>query len=207
MFKIAVLISGSGSDLQSVIDAIDSGYIKGEIEAVISDKADAYGLERARNKNIKTYSLDKKQYCDGLSDEILRILKGKVDLIVLAGFLSILKGDIIKEFKDRIINIHPSLIPSFCGPKMYGLKVHQAAIDYGVKVSGCTVHFVDDGTDTGAIILQNTAPVYSEDTAETLQKRVLAQEHLALPEAVKLISESRVIIHNRKVIIVKADCC
>ncbi len=207
MFKIAVLISGSGSDLQSVIDAIDSGYIKAEIEAVISDKADAYGLERARNKNIKTWYIDKKQYGDDSSDEILNILKGKVDLIVLAGFLSILKGDIIKEFKDKIINIHPSLIPSFCGPRMYGLKVHQAAIDYGVKVSGCTVHFVDDGTDTGPIILQKTVPVYNEDTAETLQKRVLEQEHIALPEAVKLISESRVIIQNRKVVIVKADCC
>jgi phosphoribosylglycinamide formyltransferase 1 len=207
LFKIAVLISGSGSDLQSVIDAIDSGYIKAEIEAVISDKADAYGLERARNKNIKTWYIDKKQYGDDSSDEILNILKGKVDLIVLAGFLSILKGDIIKEFKDKIINIHPSLIPSFCGPRMYGLKVHQAAIDYGVKVSGCTVHFVDDGTDTGPIILQKTVPVYNEDTAETLQKRVLEQEHIALPEAVKLISESRVIIQNRKVVIVKADCC
>lgn len=207
MLKIAVLISGGGSNLQSVIDSIESGYLKAEIVAVISDKEGVYGLERAKNSGIPTYVVDKKQFGDGLSDEVLRIVKGKAEVIVLAGFLSILKGEIISEFANKIVNIHPSLIPSFCGPKMYGLKVHQAAIDYGVKVSGCTVHFVDDGTDTGPIILQKTVPVYNEDTAESLQKRVLEQEHKALPEAIQLIRDSRIIIQDRKVIVVKVDCC
>ena len=112
-----------------------------------------------------------------LSDEILKVLKNKVDLVVLAGFTSILNKDFIENFKNKIINIHPALIPSFCGKGMYGIKVHEAAINYGVKVSGCTVHFVDEGTDTGAIILQRTVNVYGEDSAETLQKRILIEEH------------------------------
>lgn len=202
MFKIAVLISGGGTNLQSIIDKVKSGYLNCKIEIVISDSEKAYGIERARENNIYAIALGKKQYGDKLSDEILKVVEEKgVDLIVTAGFLSILKGDLLKKFKNRIINIHPSLIPSFCGKGMYGLNVHKAAISYGVKASGCTVHFLDEGTDTGPIIIQKTVPVFAEDTAEVLQKRVLEKEHEALPEAIKLIAENKVKVQERKVII------
>lgn len=202
MLKIAVLISGGGSNLQSIIDNINSGYLKNcTIEYVISDRENAYGIKRARENNIKTMVFDRKKYSESLSDEILKVLKNKVNLIVLAGFTSILNKDFIENFKNKIINIHPSLIPNFCGKGMYGIKVHEAAINYGVKVSGCTVHFVDEGTDTGAIILQNTVNVYGEDSAESLQKRILIEEHKALPEAIKLISEDKVKIEGRVVYI------
>lgn len=193
MFKIAVLISGGGTNLQSIIDNIDSGYLKDcTIEMVISDRKGAYGLERAKQSGIKTYCIDRKKYKNKLSDQILNILQDKVDLIVLAGYLSILEGNIIKNFKNKIINIHPSLIPAFCGKNMYGIKVHKKALEYGVKISGCTVHLVDEGTDTGTIILQKSVPVYDEDTPEELQRRVLLQEHKALPEAIKLIYEGKI---------------
>ncbi|MBZ9608467.1 phosphoribosylglycinamide formyltransferase [Clostridium estertheticum] len=200
MLKIAVLISGSGSNLQAIIDNIESGYLNCSIEAVISDKKDAYGIERSKSKNIKTYILDRKQLGTGVSDEILRIVNGKVDLIVLAGFLSILQGELLCVFKNKIINIHPALIPSFCGEGMYGMKVHEKAIEYGVKVSGCTVHFVDAGTDSGPIIIQKVVEVYSGDTAKDLKLRVLNEEHKALPEAIKLISEKEIEIKGRKVL-------
>ncbi|MBU3142402.1 phosphoribosylglycinamide formyltransferase [Clostridium sp. CF012] len=200
MLKIAVLISGSGSNLQAIINNIESGYLNCCIEAVISDKSDVYGIERAKAKNIKTYVVDKKKYGVKLSDEILKILTGSVDLIVLAGFLSILQGDVLEVFKNKIINIHPALIPSFCGPGMYGIKVHEKALECGVKVSGCSVHFVDAGTDSGPIIIQRVVKVYGEDTAIELQKRVLEQEHIALPEAIKYISEGKIKIVGRKVI-------
>ena len=200
MLKIAVLISGSGSNLQAIIDNIESGYLNCFIEAVISDKKDAYGIERAKSKNIKTYILDKKKLGTGISGEILRIVDGKVDLIVLAGFLSILQGKLLCVFKNKIINIHPALIPSFCGEGMYGMKVHEKAIEYGVKVSGCTVHFVDEGTDSGPIIIQKVVDVYSQDTAKDLKLRVLNEEHKALPEAIKLISEKEIEIKGRKVL-------
>jgi phosphoribosylglycinamide formyltransferase 1 len=199
LLKIAVLISGSGSNLQAIIDSIEAGKLQCIIEMVISDKEGTLGIERARSKGIKTYVLDRKLYGKALSKEILKLVKDKVDLIVLAGFLSILDKELITTFKNRIINIHPSLIPSFCGPSMYGIKVHQKAVDYGVKFSGCTVHFVDEGTDTGAIICQRTVPVYPEDTAELLQKRVLQEEHKALPEVIKLIVEGRVEVEGRMV--------
>lgn len=201
MLKIAVLISGGGTNLQSIIDSIDCGYLNCSIEAVVADRDNIYGIERAKKKNIKTYILDRKLYKNNLSNKICELLEGKVDLIVLAGWLSILQGDIIKKFKNSIINIHPSLIPSFCGNGMYGIKVHEKAIEYGVKVSGCTVHFVDEGTDTGAIILQKTVSVSHMDTAEILQKKVLKEEHNALSEAIKLISENKIKVENRKVII------
>jgi len=200
LLKIAVLVSGSGSNLQAIIDNIESGYLNCSIEAVISDKKDAYGIDRAKAKNIKTYILDRKQYGKSISGEIVKILDGKVDLIVLAGFLSILEGELLRVFKNKIINIHPSLIPSFCGGGMYGLKVHEKAIEYGVKVSGCTVHFVDEGTDSGPIIIQKVVDVYSTDTASDLQQRVLVQEHKALPEAIKYISDGIITIKGRKVL-------
>lgn len=205
MFKIAVLISGSGSDLQSIMDGIESGYIKASIEMVISDRKDAYGIERAKSKGIKTYVLDRSVYGKNVSSEVLKLIDGKVDLVVLAGFLSILQDDILRKFKDRIINIHPALVPAFCGKGMYGIKVHESAVEYGVKVSGCTVHFVDEGTDSGAIICQRVVPVYPEDTAKALQQRILIEEHKVLPEVVKLISEGRVKVEGRKVFIVEED--
>lgn len=201
MYKIAVLISGGGTNLQSIIDAINNNYLENcSIEYVISDKVGAFGIDRAKKNNIKTHELDKKQYKDSLSDKILEIIDGKVDLLVLAGYLSILKGDLLKKFKDRIINIHPSLIPAFCGNGMYGLKVHEKALEYGVKVSGCTVHFVDEGTDTGSIIIQKAVKVEDNDTPESLQKRVLVEEHKALPEAIKLLSQGKISIKGRKVV-------
>lgn len=202
MFKIAVLISGNGSNLQSIIDGIEEGKLDCSIEAVISDKSNAYGLERATKAGIQTYILDKKIYGVNLSQAIFEIVHRKVDLIVLAGFLPVLDGELLEKFKNKIINIHPSLIPAFCGNGMYGIKVHEEAIKYGVKVSGCTVHFVDDGTDTGPIILQKTAPVYFNDSAKTLQERVLEKEHVALTEAIKLLIDGKVRVEGRKVEII-----
>lgn len=202
MFKIAVLVSGGGTNLQSIIDNIEKGYLKNCcIECVISDRDNVYGLKRAENKKIKTYVFDRKIYKDQISDEILKVLENKVDLIVLAGWLSLLEGDLIDKFENKIINIHPSLIPSFCGNGMYGIRVHQKAIEYGVKISGCTVHFVDQKTDNGPIIMQKVVPVFSKDTAESLQKRVLEKEHMALSEAIKLISEKKICVEGRKVTI------
>ncbi|KAJ50579.1 phosphoribosylglycinamide formyltransferase-1 [Clostridium tetanomorphum] len=201
IFKIAVLVSGGGTNLQSIIDSINSGYLNCSIEMVISDRKDVYALKRAKDNNIKTYVLERNIYKESISDEILKIIEGKVDIIVLAGWLSHLKGNIIDTFQNRIINIHPSLIPSFSGKGMYGIKVHEKAVEYGVKISGCTVHIVDSGMDTGPIILQRAVPVLPEDTAESLQKRVLLEEHVALPEAIKYFIENKIEIINRKVII------
>lgn len=198
MFKIAVLASGGGTNLQSIVDSIDNGSLNCKIEMVIGSKEGIYALERAKIKGIKSYIISKEKYGNKTSDKILELTKGKVDLIVLAGYLSILEGNLLKEFKDKIINIHPSLIPSFCGPKMYGLKVHEAVINSGVKFTGCTVHFVNEEVDGGAIILQEVVPVYFEDTKEELQKRVLEKEHILLPKAIELISKNKVQIINGK---------
>lgn len=202
MLNIAVLVSGGGTNLQSIIDGIKSGFLKDvNIKFVISDREGAYGIERAEKAGIETLVLDRKIYKKELSAKIFEQLQNKVDFIVLGGYLSIVAEPLISEFKDRIINIHPSLIPSFCGKGMYGLKVHEAAINYGVKFSGCTVHFVDENTDTGAIILQKVVEVKNDDTPEKLQKRILKEEHEALPLAIKLLSEGKVVVENRKVII------
>jgi len=172
------------------------------IEYVIADREGTYGIERAKKAGITSIVFERKTL-GNISDNIHQIISGRVDYIVLAGFLSILKGDLIEEYNNKIINIHPSLIPSFCGEGMYGINVHKKALDYGVKVSGCSVHFVDKGTDTGPIILQKTVPVLDGDTPESLQSRVLEQEHIALSEAIKLIAENRVKIEGRKVYILK----
>lgn len=201
MFKIAVLVSGGGSNLQSIIDGIDTGYLNCSIEAVVADREGTFGVERAAKKGIKTYVVDRKAVGGALSSNIMEILGDNIDLVVLAGFLSILSREFIEKYKNSIINIHPSLVPSFCGMGMHGIRVHQIAVEYGVKVSGCTVHFVDEGADSGPVILQRTVPVFSEDTAELLQHRVLVQEHIALPMAVKYISEGKVNISGRKVFI------
>ncbi|MBY6929620.1 phosphoribosylglycinamide formyltransferase [Clostridium botulinum] len=198
MFKIAVLVSGGGTDLQSIIDAVENKEIECSIEMVIGSKEGIYALERAKNHNIPTYVVSKKEYKDKSSDKILHLIKGKVDLIVLAGYLAILDGEILKEFNNKIINIHPSLIPAFCGSGMYGLKVHEAVIKSGVKFSGCTVHYVNSEVDGGAILLQDIVPVYFEDDAKSLQKRILEKEHILLPKAIKLISEGKVEIVNGK---------
>lgn len=202
MLRIGVLISGGGTNLQSIIDAVEQGILDAKVECVISDREGVYGLERAKKHGIKALVVDRKIHKQELSNIILGHLKNNVDIIVLAGFLSILKGEIIQEFKDRIVNIHPSLIPSFCGNGMYGLKVHEHVIKSGVKVSGCTVHFVDEFTDNGPIIIQRTVPVYFEDDAETLQKRVLVEEHKALPEALRLIGAGKIEILDNKVKII-----
>ncbi|MBN1041408.1 phosphoribosylglycinamide formyltransferase [Clostridium botulinum] len=198
MFKIAVLVSGGGTDLQSIIDSVENKEIECSIEMVIGSKEGIYALERAKNHNIPTYVVSKKEYKDKSSDKILHLTKGKVDLIVLAGYLAILDGEILKEFNNKIINIHPSLIPAFCGSGMYGLKVHEAVIKSGVKFSGCTVHYVNSEVDGGAILLQDIVPVYFEDDAKSLQKRILEKEHILLPKAIKLISEGKVEIVNGK---------
>lgn len=204
MFKIAVLASGGGSNLQSIIDNIENGFLNCTIEMVIGSKEGIYALERGKENGIETFVVSRKDYGNKTSDKILELAKERnIDLIVLAGYLSILEGNILKEYKNKIINIHPSLIPSFCGEKMYGLNVHKAAIKKGVKVSGCTVHFVNDEVDGGEIIIQKAVPVYFEDTAEVLQKRILKEEHKILPLAIKYISEGKIEIKSGRVNILK----
>ena len=198
MFKIAVLASGGGTDFQSIIDAVENKQLNIKIEMLIASKDGIGALDRAKKHGIETHVVSRKEYQEKASDKILELVDGQVDLIVLAGFLSILDGKILDKFKNRIINIHPSLIPSFCGSGMYGMHVHDAVIKSGVKYSGCTVHFVNGEVDGGAILLQDAVPVYFEDDAELLQKRILEREHLLLPKAVKLISEGKVEFVNGK---------
>ena len=198
LFKIAVGASGGGTDFQSIIDAVENKELNVKIEMLIASKDGIYALERAKKHGIETHVVSRKEFGKQSSDKILELVKGKVDLIVLAGFLSILDGEILREFENKIINIHPSLIPSFCGPGMYGLRVHEAVVNSGVRYSGCTVHFVNGEVDGGAILLQDVVPVYFEDDAETLQKRILEREHILLPKAVKLISEGKVELINGK---------
>ena len=200
MLKIAVLVSGGGTDLQSIIDAVENKTLKNcKIEMVIGSKEGIYSLERAKKHNIPSYVVSRKEYGKEQSDRILELVEGKVDLIVLAGYLSILDGKILDVYKNKIINIHPSLIPSFCGPNMYGLKVHEAVIKKGVKFSGCTVHFVNNEVDGGAIIIQEVVPVYFEDDAETLQKRILEKEHIILPKARGNIADNKISIIDGRV--------
>ena len=200
MLKVAVLVSGSGSNLQSILDYGQASF---KVEMVIGSKEGIYALERAKNKNIPTYVVSKEEYGSEISNKILELTKNRVDLIVLAGYLSILDGDILKEFKDKIINIHPSLIPSFCGDKMYGIHIHNAVNACGVRFTGCTVHFVNEKVDGGAIILQEVVPVYFDDTAEDIQKRVLVEEHKLLPKAIDLISKDKIEIIDGRVNILK----
>ena len=200
MLKVAVLVSGGGSNLQSILDYKQDSF---KVEMVIGSKDGIYGLERAKNAGVPSYVVSRKEYGDEVSNKILELTKGRVDLIVLAGYLSILDGEILKVFKDRIVNIHPSLIPSFCGDKMYGMHVHNAVRASGVRFTGCTVHFVNEEVDGGAIILQEAVPVYFEDTAEDIQKRVLVEEHKMLPRAIDLISRGKVEIIDGRVNILK----
>ena len=190
MKKIGVLVSGGGTNLQALIDAQNSGIIKsGKIVTVVSNKEGVYALERAKNAGIESAVITRKEYGGGLCDKILEYLKEKqVDVVVLAGFLAIIEGKLLEEYKDRIINIHPSLIPSFCGDGFYGLKVHEAALEKGVKVTGATVHFVNEITDGGKIIMQKAVYIEEGDTPEILQKRVMEQaEWEILPLAVEKV--------------------
>ena len=195
MLNIGVLISGGGTNLQAIIDETKSGGINGTIKLVISNKEDAYGLERARLSKIKAvYETDE--------DKIIELLKeNNIDLIVLAGYLKIITPKFVDEFRNKIINIHPSLIPSFCGKGYYGEKVHQGVIDYGAKVTGATVHFVDEGADTGTIIMQEAVNVEQDDDAKSLAKRVLEVEHRILKESIRLFCENKLSIQGRRVFI------
>lgn len=195
MLNIGVLISGGGTNLQAIIDETKSGGINGTIKLVISNKENAYGLERARLSGIKAvYETNE--------DKIIEQLKeNNIDLIVLAGYLKIITPKFVDEFRNKIINIHPSLIPSFCGKGYYGEKVHQGVIDYGAKVTGATVHFVDEGADTGAIIMQEAVNVEQDDDAKSLAKRVLEVEHRILKESIRLFCENKLSIQGRRVFI------
>ncbi|KHO61111.1 phosphoribosylglycinamide formyltransferase [Thermoanaerobacter sp. YS13] len=198
--NLVVMASGNGTDLQSIIDAIEKGYINARIIAVISDKKGAYALERAKKHGIATYCLPKKELKENFQRELLKLLeKLNPDGIILAGFLTILSEEIVQTFENKIINIHPSLIPAFCGKGFYGMKVHQAVYEYGVKYTGCTVHFVDSGADTGPIILQEVVKIDEEDTPEAIAKKVLEVEHKVLPYAVKLFTEGKLKVEGRKV--------
>ncbi len=192
MLNIGVLVSGGGTNLQALIDAQNGGVIKsGRIVTVVSDREGVYALERAAKAGIDGHSILRKDYAEkaDFDKALVEYLKSKnVDIVVLAGFLSILGKDFISAYRDRIVNIHPSLIPSFCGDGFYGLKVHQAALDYGVKVTGATVHLVNEITDGGKILMQKAVYINDDDTAETLQKRVMQEaEWQILPQAVEML--------------------
>lgn len=196
--KIAVLVSGRGSNLQAIIDSIEKGNIQNAaINVVISNKADAYALERARNHGINAVFLDPSGYDRTEYDRaILNVLKQyDTDLLLLAGYFRLLGSEIIEAYRNRILNIHPSLLPAF-----KGLHAQKQAFEYGVKIAGCTVHFVDEGLDSGPIILQSCVHVLPEDTEETLTARILEQEHIIYPEAVKLFVEGKLKIEGRNVL-------
>lgn len=197
--RLAVLVSGSGTNLQAIIDRIEAGEIGAEITCVISNKADAYALTRASRHGIpvivheNTGFSDRKSY-DAATVEILRSYR--VDLVILAGFMRILTEVMVNAFPNAIMNIHPALLPSF-----QGLHAQQQALDYGVRYSGCTVHFVDCGTDTGPIILQSVVPVEQDDTEETLSARIQTAEHQTFAKAIKLFVEGKITVYGRKVLI------
>lgn len=192
MFKIGVLVSGGGSNLQSIIDKSQSRELQCKVEVVIGDR-ECYGVERAKEAGIDGYTLDRKVLKKELCREIDKIVSERgIDLIVLAGFLSIIDEEFVNKWKGRIINIHPSLLPKFGGPGMYGIRVHEAVLKAGEQESGCTVHYVDTGVDSGEIIAQKRVKVLEGDTPEILQKRVLVEEHKLLLESIaKIISERR----------------
>lgn len=196
MLTIGVLISGRGSNLQAIIDAAARGEITGRIAVVISNKADAYGLERARKAGIDALCIPSKgKERTDFESELVEALESRgVELVCLAGFMRVLSPYFIRRFKHRIINIHPALLPSFPGE-----NAQAQAFDYGVKVSGCTVHFVDEGVDTGQVIVQVPVEVREDDTAETLSARILEQEHRAFPRAIQLFAEGRLQAAGRKV--------
>ena len=201
MIKIAVLVSGRGSNLQAIIDSIENGYLKAQICVVVSDIGDAYALERARKHGINAVNIDPKVFGskDSYEEEVLRVLKNhNVQLVLLAGYMKILGKTLLAAYKNRILNIHPALLPAFPG-----LHAQEQAFGYGVKVAGCTVHFVDEELDGGPIIVQKCVEVKDDDTAQTLAEKILEQEHKIYPEAVKLFVENRLRLEGRKVKIIR----
>jgi len=199
MVNIGVLVSGSGTNLQAIIEAIEAGKIEGKICIVISDNPDAYAIKRAKKYNIKTQYINYKEFSnrEEYDKKIISLLKEKdCDLVVLAGYMKILTPYFINVYKNKIMNIHPALLPSFPG-----LHVQKKAIDHGVKVSGCTVHFVNEGLDSGPIIIQQVVEVKDDDTEESLAERILREEHRIYPRAIQLFSEGKLIIKGRKVFI------
>ena len=206
MLRVGVMVSGGGTNLQAILDAIDSGKItNAKVEVVISNNPGAYALERARNHGIEAVCISPKSFENRAAFNEAFLKKTdeyNLDLIVLAGYLVVIPPEMIKKYKNRIINIHPSLIPSFCGTGYYGLKVHEAALERGVKVVGATVHFVDEGTDTGPIILQKAVEVHNGDTPEVLQRRVMEQaEWKILPHAIDLIANGKVEVEGHRTIV------
>lgn len=206
MLRVLVCVSGGGTNLQALIDSMENGTVKGaQIIRVISNNRNAYALERAAKHGIAAECISPKDYDS--REEFNRAFLQSVDqaepdLIVLAGFLVVIPPEMIAKYRNRIINIHPSLIPSFCGTGCYGLKVHEKALERGVKVTGATVHYVDEGTDTGPIILQKAVEILPDDTPQTLQRRVMEQaEWVLLPHAVELIAEGRVGVEDGRVVI------
>ncbi|MBW2061515.1 MAG: phosphoribosylglycinamide formyltransferase [Deltaproteobacteria bacterium] len=195
--KLGVLISGSGSNLQSIIDNIEAGHLSAKIEVVISNEPDAYGLIRAQNHGLNTALVNHKDFPsrEAFDERLVEVLKqNNVELVVLAGFMRVVTPTFLRAFSNRVMNIHPALLPAFPG-----VHVWQKAIDYGVKFSGCTVHFVDEGTDTGPIIIQSVVSVLDDDDADSLAARILKQEHKIYPRAIQLFAEGRLEIEDRRV--------
>ena len=199
MINIGVLASGRGTNLQAIIEAVKEGKIEGRISIVISDNRDAFALKRAKQNNIETEYINFKSFKnrEDYDKEIMECLKEKdIDLVVLAGYMRILSSYFIKMYKNRIMNIHPALLPSFPG-----LHAQRQAVEYGVKISGCTVHFVNEGVDSGPIILQKSVEVSADDTEESLAEKILKEEHQIYPRAIQLFCQGRLIIKGRKVFI------
>ena len=199
--RLAILLSGSGTTLQNLLDRIRNGKLTAQVVLVISNRADAFGLTRAAGAGIETLVISRKEKpsAEAFSQAIFeQCKKARVDLVCLAGFLQFLL--IPSEFESRVMNIHPSLIPAFCGKGFYGHHVHQAVLDYGVKITGCTVHFVDNEYDHGPIILQRSVPVLPDDNAETLAGRVFEQECQAYPEAINLYAAGKIRVEGRRVV-------
>lgn len=200
MLKIGVLASGRGSNFQSIIDNIEAGHIKAEMTVLITDNPDAYALERCRKHHIESLVLkpadfdDRNAYYTFIADELM---KREIGLVVLAGFMRVVGKALIKHYPNRIMNVHPALLPSF--PGLHGQK---QAVDYGVKIAGCTVHFVDEGVDTGPIIIQAAVPAYHDDSEDSLSERILRKEHEIFPLAIRLFAENKIKVEGRKVIII-----
>ena len=210
MLNVVVMVSGGGTNLQAILDAVEDGRIRNtKICAVISNNAGAYALERAKNHGIPGIVISPKQFAsrEAFNEAFLEeVEKLQPDLIVLAGFLVVIPPAMIRRYPNRIINIHPSLIPSFCGTGYYGLKVHEAELERGVKVAGATVHFVDEGTDTGPIILQKAVEVKKADTPEILQRRVMEEaEWKILPRAIQLIADGKVRVTGKIAEVIEED--
>jgi phosphoribosylglycinamide formyltransferase-1 len=204
ILNLGVLVSGRGSNLQAIIDAIEAKKLSAKISVVISNKPDALALERAQRHGIDAFAIDRKSFSSKtlFEKEVISCLeRHNIDIIVLAGFMAILSPEFVGYYKNRIVNIHPSLLPAFPG-----LAAQRQALEYGVRYSGCTVHFVDEGMDTGPIILQAVVPLYQDDTEESLTERILKEEHIIYPKALQLIAEGRLKIEGRQVKIREVQC-